>query len=77
MHTGQLNPQPIFNEHISGKIVLNNSNNQLMFPALNVSINSATIDYDAHIITKIDYTMNHVFILSQYKNYTLFKQVVN
>ena len=30
-----------------------------MFPALNVSNNFATIDYDAHINTKIDYTINH------------------
>ena len=32
-----------------------------MFPALNVSNNFATIYYDAHINTKIDYTINHVF----------------
>ena len=32
-----------------------------MFPALNVSNNFATIDYDAHIKTTIDYTINHVF----------------
>ena len=32
-----------------------------MFPALNVSNNFATIDYDAHIHTKIDYTRNHFF----------------
>ena len=28
---------------------------------MNVSNNFATIDYDAHINTKIDYTINHVF----------------
>ena len=39
MHTGQPNPQSMINEYISGKIVLNNSNNKLMFPALNVSNN--------------------------------------
>ena len=74
MHTGQPNPttsmwstttgQPttsIINEYFSGKIVLNNSNNQYIFPALNVSNNFATKDYDAHINTKIDYTINHVF----------------
>ena len=61
MHTGQPNPTSIINEYISGKIVWNNSNNKYIFPALNVSNNFATIDYDAHINTKIDYTINHVF----------------
>ena len=61
MHLGQPNPTSILNEYISGKIVLNNSNNKHIFPALNVSINFATIDYDAHINNKIDYTNNHVF----------------
>ena len=61
MHTGQPNPQSILNEYISGKIVLDNSNNKIIFPALNVSNNFATIDYDALIITKIDYAINHVF----------------
>ena len=32
-----------------------------MFPALNVSNNFATIDYDALNNKKIDYTLNHVF----------------
>ena len=40
-------------EYISGKIVHNNSNNNSMFHALNVSNNFATIDYDAHINTKM------------------------
>ena len=61
MHTGQPNPTSMINDYISGKIVLNNSNNKYIFPALNVSNNFATIDYDAHINTKIDYTINHVF----------------
>ena len=61
MHTGQPNPSSIINDYISGKIVLNNSNNKYVFSALNVSNNFATIDYDAHINTKIDYTINHVF----------------
>ena len=56
MHTGQPNPTSIINEYISGKLVLNHSNNKYVFPALNVSNNFATIDYDAHINTKIDYT---------------------
>ena len=61
MHTGQPNPSSIINEYISGKIVLNISNYKHVFPALNVSNNFATIDYDAHINTQIDYTINHVF----------------
>ena len=61
MHTGQPNPQSIINEYISGKIVLDDSKNKFIFPALNVSNNFATIDYDAHINTIIDYTINHVF----------------
>ena len=61
MHTGQPNPQSINNEYISGKIVLDNSNIKFKFPALNFSDNFATIDYDAHMNTKIDYTINHVF----------------
>ena len=61
MHTGQPNPHSMIDENISGKIVLDNSNNKFVFPALNVSNNFATIDYDAHINTKIEYTINHVF----------------
>ena len=51
----------MINEYISCKIVLNNSNNKYVFPALIVSNNFATIDYDEHIKTKRDYTFNHVF----------------
>ena len=61
MHTGQPNPSSIINKYFSGKVVLNNSNNKYVFPELNVSNNFATIDYDAHINTKTDYTINHVF----------------
>ena len=61
MHTGQPNPHSMIDEYIFGKIVLDTSNNKIIFPALNVSNNFATIDYDAHISTKIDYTINHVF----------------
>ena len=61
MHTGQPNPHSMIDEYISGKIVLDNSNNKFLFPALNVSNNFATIDYDAHINTKSNYTINHVF----------------
>ena len=61
MHTGQPNLHSIIDEYICGKIVLDTSKNIFIFPALNVSNNFATIDYDAHIYTKIDYTINHVF----------------
>ena len=61
MHTGEPNPHSMIDEYISGKIVLDTSNNKFVFPALNVSNNFATIDYDAQINTKIDYTINHVF----------------
>ena len=61
MHTGQPNPQSILNELINGKIVLDSTTKHYVFPALNVFINFSTIDHDAHINTKIDYTINHVF----------------
>ena len=61
MHTGQSNPQSMINEFIFGKIALDSSKNKFIFPALNVSNNFATIDYDANINTKIDYTINLVF----------------
>ena len=61
MQTGQLNPHSMIDEYISGEIVEDNSNNKFVFPALNVSNNFATIEYDAQINTKIDYTINHVF----------------
>ena len=79
MQTGQPNPHSMIDGYISGKIVLDTSNNKLIFTALNVSNNFATIDYDAHINTKIDYTINHVFrsMTVQYKNSILFIQYVN
>ena len=58
MHTGQPNPHSMIDECISGKKVLDTSNNKFIFPALNNSNNFATIDYEAHINTKIDYTIN-------------------
>ena len=61
MHTGQPNPHSVLNEYISGKIILYPHNKKNVFPALNVSNNFATIDYDAHINTKIGYTINNVF----------------
>ena len=41
--------------------MLDNSNTKFIFLALNVSNNFATVDYDAHINTKTDYTVNHDF----------------
>ena len=38
MHTGNPNPQSMINEYISGKIVLDNSDNKFIFPALNLQI---------------------------------------
>ena len=61
MHTGQPNLQSMNNEHISYEVVLDKSNTKLVFPTLNLSKNFATIDYDALINTKLDYTINHVF----------------
>ena len=61
MHTGQPNPQSILNEYISGKIVLDSTTKHYVFLALNVSNNFASIDHDAHINIKTDYTINHVF----------------
>ena len=54
LHTGQPSPQSIINEYISGKLVLDSTTKHYVFPALNVSYNFATIDYDAHIDKKID-----------------------
>ena len=41
--------------------MLDSTTQHYVFPALNVSNNFATIDYDAHINTKIDYTINDAF----------------
>ena len=43
----------------SGKLF--HTKDKLLFPALNSSSNFATIDYEAHINTKLDYSKNHVF----------------
>ena len=60
MNTGQPKPYSIIDQNI-GKIQIDNSNKKYIFPALNIANNFATIDYDAHINTKIDFTINHVF----------------
>ena len=61
MNSGQPRPHSIIDQKISGKIQFDTSNQKYIFPALNVSNNFATLDYDAHIRTKIDSTINHVF----------------
>ena len=62
MNTGQPKPHSKIDQNMSGKIQFDNSIKKYIFPALNISNNFATIDYDAHINTKIDFTINHVFI---------------
>ena len=61
MHTGQSNPHSLTNEYISGQIVLDPDTKTYVFPILSVLNNFARYDYDAHINTKIDYTIRHVF----------------
>ena len=61
MHTRQTNPQSIIDKYITVKIVLITSKNKFLFLALNVSNNFATIDYDAHTNTNIDYAIRRVF----------------
>ena len=61
MNTGQPKPHSIKDQNISGKTQFDNSNQKYIVPALNISNNFATIDYDAQINTKIDFTINHVF----------------
>ena len=61
MNTGQRKPHSMIDQNISGKIQFDNSNKKNIFPALKISSNFATIDYDAHINTKIEFTINHVF----------------
>ena len=60
MNTGQSKPHSKIDQNITGKIQFDNSYQQYIFPALNISNNFATIDYDAHINTKIDFTINDV-----------------
>ena len=61
MNKGQPRPHSKIDQNTSGRIQFDTSNQKYIFPALNVSINFATLDYDAHINTKIDFTRNHVF----------------
>ena len=61
MNTGQSKPYSIIDQNISGKLQFDNSIQKYIFPAIYISKNFATIDYDAHINTQIDFTINHVF----------------
>ena len=61
MNTGQPEPHSIIDQNISGKTLFDNSNQKYIFPALRISNNFATIDYDAHNDTKIDFTKKNVF----------------
>ena len=56
MNNGQLRPHSILDQKISGKKQFDTSNQKYIFTELNVSNNFATLDYDAHINTKIDFT---------------------
>ena len=58
MRTGRSNTQPIINDFITGKIVLNNSNSENGFPAFIVLNNFATSAYAVHTNTKNDYSVN-------------------
>ena len=62
MDTGQPKQHSVLDQNFSGKIQFDNSNQKYIFPALKISNNFATIDYDAHINTKINFTINHIFI---------------
>ena len=46
MNTGQPKPHSIIDQNISGKIQFDNSNKKYIVPALNISTNFATTDYD-------------------------------
>ena len=61
MNTGKPRPYTTVVNDISGKLILDSIKQQNIFPALNISKNFATVDYEAQINTKIDYTINHVF----------------
>ena len=61
MNNGQPRPHSIIDQNISRRIQFDASNQKYIFPALKVSNSFATLDYNAHIKTKIDFTINHVF----------------
>ena len=68
MHTGKRNTLQLpqneqYNQLINQLIprISIHTQDKFLFPALNSSNNFATTDYEAHINTKIDYFINHVF----------------
>ena len=61
MNSGQPRPHSIIDQNISGRKHFDTSNQKFIIQAINVSNNFATLDYDAHISTKIDFTINQVF----------------
>ena len=61
MNNGQPRPHSTLDQNISGRIQFDTSNQKFIFPALNISNIFATLGYDAHINTKSDFTINHVF----------------
>ena len=61
MNTGKPRPYTTVDNEISGRLILDSTKQQYVFPALNISNNFATGDYEARINTKIDYTIYHVF----------------
>ena len=60
MNIGQPRPHSIVDQKFRGKVNFDTSNQKYILLALNVSNNFATLDYDAHINKKIDFTRNHV-----------------
>ena len=61
MNNGRPRRHSIIDQKISGKIQFDTSNKKYIFQALNISNNFATVDFDAHINTKIEFTIKHVF----------------
>ena len=55
MNTGQPRPHSMIDQGISGQIQNDDTNKKYIFPASSISNNFATLDYDAHINTKIDF----------------------
>ena len=63
MNNGQPRPHSKIDQNISGRIQFDTCNQKYTFPALNVSNIFATLDYDAHINTKTDFTINQYLYL--------------
>ena len=61
MNNGPPRPHSIIDQKISGKVQFDTSNQKYILSALNVSHKFATLDYDAHINTKIDFPIHHAF----------------